>query len=204
MRDDIIKSRRYDPKIAGDELSLKISSYSTTARYLADRLKDKDSTVCELCCGIGISLIEFSSSFAKVIGVDADRSVIDHCRTNLTQAEVLNFELLTGDVNSKSLLKIINADIVLYDIPYWSSHDGKVNPSEQNPNLKELINNIQKSITKDIVIYTPSHMTYEDVSEEVGVCEFLEVWLNGKHDRNFIFLGSLVHTIGKTRVDISG
>lgn len=202
MRDDIIQSRKYDSKIAGDELSLKISNYSTTARYLADRLRSKGVTVCELCCGVGVSLVELAPSFDKVIGVDNSRLVIDDCRANLENAGILNFELLTGDVSSKSLLKSIKADIVLYDIPYWSSHSGKVNPTKQNPNLGELVTNIRELITEDIVVYTPNNITYKEIRDELGECEYLEVRLDGKHDRNFIFLGSLIKTIGETKIEL--
>ena len=203
MRDDIIQSRKYDPQIAGDELSLKISSYSTTARYLAGRLQGKGATVCELCCGVGVSLVELAASFDKVTGVDNSQLVIDDCRANLDYAGVLNFELLTGDVSSKFLLKSIKADIILYDIPYWSNHSGKVNPAKQNPDLGELITNIREFITEDIVVYASTNITYETIRDELGACEYHEVWLNGKHDRNFIFLGSLIQTIGKTKIELN-
>lgn len=203
MRDDIIQSRKYDPQIAGDELSLKISSYSITARYLADRLQGKGATICELCCGVGVSLVELAVSFDKVIGVDNSQLVIDDCRTNLEYAGVSNFELLTGDVSSRSLLKSIKADIILYDIPYWSNHSGKVNPAKHNPDFGELITNIREFITEDIVVYTPTYVTYEIIRDELGECEYLEVWLNGKHDRNFVFLGSLIQTIGQTKIELN-
>jgi ubiquinone/menaquinone biosynthesis C-methylase UbiE len=69
---DIIQTRNYNPRIAGDELSLKIASYPATAQYLANRLSGQGTTLCELCCGVGVSLIEFSKTFEKVIGVDND------------------------------------------------------------------------------------------------------------------------------------
>lgn len=203
MRDDIIQSRKYNPQIAGDELSLKISSYSTTARYLAGRLQGKGATVCELCCGVGVSLIELAGTFEKVVGVDNSQLVIDDCRTNLDQAGVINYELLTGDIGAKSILKNIQADIVLYDIPYWSNHSGKVNPAKQNPDLGELITNIREFITEDIVVYAPTYITYETIRVELGECEYNEVWLNGKHDRNFIFLGLLIQTIGETKIELN-
>ena len=203
MRDDIIQSRKYDPQIAGDDLSLKISSYSTTARYLADRLQGKGVTVCELCCGVGVSLIELAGTFEKVIGVDNSQAVINDCRANLNHTGVTNFELLTGDAESKALLKNIKADIILYDIPYWSNHSGEVNPAKQNPDLGELITNIREFITEDIVVYAPTYITYETIRDELGECEYHEVWLNGKHDRNFIFLGSLIQTIGKTKIELN-
>ena len=202
MRNDIIPNRGYDHNIAGDELSLKIASYPSTARYLAERLQHKGDTVCELCCGIGVSLLELSKSFSKVIGVDNDAEIIADCRQNLTQAGITNFELLCGDVSDRNLLTKIKADVVLYDIPYWSSHEGQVDPERQNPDLKQLITDISEVITSNIVIYTPTHMTYETAKDQLGDCDYVEVFTNGKHDRNFIFLGNLIEKTGISRIEV--
>lgn len=202
MRTEIIKTRGYSSDISGDELSLKIASYPVTARYLAERLKGKGDVACELCCGVGISLIELASVFQKVIGVDNSQSVINDCRKNLEHAGVTNFELLCGDVSSPELLAKLHAEVVLYDIPYWSAHSGKVDPEKQNPDLKTLITNIRKLITDRIVIYAPTHMTYTEIEALVGPCEFVRVYVNGKYDRNFIFLGDLVEQNGETVVEL--
>jgi 16S rRNA G966 N2-methylase RsmD len=202
MRNGIIQTRGYDQNIAGDELSLKIASYPSTARYLAERLKHKGDTVCELCCGIGISLLELSKSFNKVIGVDNDPNIITDCKQNLTLASIENYELLCGDVSDRDLLAKIKADAVLYDIPYWSSHEGRVDPERQNPNLKQLIADITEAITSNIVIYAPTHLTYESAKDTLGDCEYVEVYTNGKHDRNFIFLGGLIENDGRSRVEV--
>jgi len=201
MRDDIIQNRGYDKNIAGSELSLKIASYPSTARYLAERLKGKGDTVCELCCGVGISLLELSKSFSKVIGVDNDPGIIADCEKNLMQAGIENYQLLCGDVSDRNLLAQIKADIVLYDIPYWSTHKGQVDPEHQNPDLKQLVADIRETITSNIVIYAPTHMAYES-AQKLGDCEFIEVYTNGKHDRNFIFLGNLIASSGKGRIEV--
>lgn len=202
MREDIIQTRGYSSNISGDELSLKIASYPATARYLAERLKGEGDVICELCCGVGVSLVELSKSFTKVMGVDNSSTVIEDCKKNLERAGVTNHELLCGDISSRELLSKIQADVVLYDIPYWSTHSGKVDPERQNPDLQKLISNIREFITDKIVIYTPTHMTYEEVVEALGPCEFMEVYTNGKHDRNFVFLGELAQKDGVTKVEV--
>lgn len=202
MRNDIIQTRGYDQRITGDELSLKIASYPATARYLAARLKSHGGTVCELCCGIGVSLLELATFFHKVIGVDSDTAILADCKQNLIHAGVENYELLCGDVSDRQLLGKITADIVLYDIPYWSSHNGQVDPERQNPDLSKLVADIRELITSNIVIYAPTHMTYEDASRQLGTCEYLEVYTNGKYDRNFIFLGELIDKEGGSRVKV--
>lgn len=202
MREEIIDKRGYDEDITGSELSLKIASYPATAKYLARRLKGKGNTVCELCCGIGVSLIELAKSFDKVIGVDIDEVIIRDCKTNLKHANIRNFTLLLGDISDTSVLSKIKADVVLYDIPYWSDHAGKVDPAKQNPDLRKLITNIRSNITNDIVIYAPTHMTYESVAATVGICDYVQVFANGKHDRNFIFLGSLIEHEGASKITV--
>lgn len=202
MRNSIIQTRGYNKDIAGSELSLKIASYPRTARYLAKRLQEKGSTVCELCCGVGVSLAELSKSFNKIVGVDNDPAVIADCKQNLTRAGAANYELLCGDVSDTNLLTKIKADIVLYDIPYWSRHQGRVDPERQNPDLKQLIANIRRIITQNIVIYAPGHMTYADAKAQLGECDFVEVYVKGRHDRNFIFLGDLISKLGKSRVEV--
>lgn len=202
MRTDIIQTRGYDSNISGDELSLKIASYPATAIYLANRLKNEGSIVCELCCGVGVSLIELSKTFKKVIGVDNDPKVIEDCSKNLEHAGITNHEVICGDVSDPDLLSKIKADVILYDIPYWSTHSGKVDPEKQNPDLQKLVANIRSLITDKIVIYAPTQMTYEDVISALGPCEFVEVYTNGKHDRNFVFLGDLIKREGGSRAEV--
>lgn len=202
MRTDIIQTRGYNPDISGNELSLKIASYPATARYLAERLKNEGSIVCELCCGVGVSLIELSKSFKKVIGVDNDPQVVEDCGKNLEHAGITNYEVLCGDVSDPILLGKIKADVVLYDIPYWSTHSGKVDPEKQNPDLGKLITKIRELITDKIVIYVPTHMTYRQVTSALGRCEFVQVYTNGKHDRNFIFLGGLIGQAGESSIKV--
>jgi hypothetical protein len=110
--------------------------------------------------------------------------------------------LLCGDVSDRNLLAKIKADVVLYDIPYWSSHEGKVDPERQNPDLRQLITDITETVTPNIVIYAPTHMTYEEVRAKLGDCEYIEVFTNGKHDRNFVFLGGLIEKDGKYRIEV--
>jgi len=202
MRTDIITTRGYSSNISGDELSLKIASYPATARYLAKRLKSHGSTVCELCCGIGVSLIELAKTFDRVVGIDNDPKIVEDCRHNLRNAGAKNFELLCGDVSDRKLLSKLSADIVLYDIPYWSSHAGQVDPDEQNPDLMQLITNVRELVTDKIVVYTPTHMTYDEAKSILGPCDFTKVYTNGKHDRNFIFLGELIERVGENEIEV--
>ncbi|HSW81305.1 MAG TPA: class I SAM-dependent methyltransferase [Candidatus Saccharimonas sp.] len=203
MRTNIIKRRGYDPAIAGDELSLRIASPLITARYIANRLKNHGRTVCELCCGIGVSLIELAAAFENVIGVDNDTVVIENCKQNLARAGVTNYSLLCGDVSDRQLLGSLAADVVLYDIPYWSNHDGQVDAAGQNPDLAQLVANIRQLITGNIVIYAPAHMTYAEARAALGPCEFTKIYIDGRHDRNFVFLGALAEQNGERTIEIA-
>jgi methylase of polypeptide subunit release factors len=202
MRETIIKTRGYDQHIAGSELSLKIASYPVTAEYLAARLAGRGNSVCELCCGIGITLIALSKVFDRVIGIDNDLQIIKECETNLHSATVTNYSLLCEDISKPQIIENIKADIVLYDIPYWSDHGGKVNPERQNPDLEVLIGELRAHVTEDIVIYTPPSFSYDQAATLLGDCDFVQVMVNGEHDRNFIFLGELRERSGVTSVEL--
>ena len=201
MRDEIIKKRGYSDAIHGDNLSLTISSYPVVAEYLASRLAYRGDTLCELCCGIGVSLIEFSSHFEYVIGIDNDMSVIKLATKNLAEAGRENCKLVLGDVSDPEILSRIKADIVTYDIPYWSDHNGLV--KNQNPDLSEVVHLAQDHITDNIVIYAPPHTIYDDISKLFDRFEYQEVWIDGDHDRNLIYLGSTIEHNGKTKVEFS-
>ncbi len=200
MREEIIQERGYSEHIAGSELSLKIASYPATAQYLAERLTGKGRTVCELCCGIGVSLIVLAKQFEHVIGIDKSPDIIRECEVNLINAGVTNYTLSCNDISQPGALKGINADIVLYDIPYWSDHKGRVDPMMENPDLQTIVSTIQSEVTKDIVVYAPPYFTYEQAMDLLGECDFVKVMLNSKHDRNFIFLGNLSNQAGESTV----
>ena len=201
MRDEVIQKRGYTKSIVGDALSLEISSYPVTAKYLTKRLASYGDTICELCCGIGISLLEFSYAFDKVVGVDNDQQAIENAHNNLMKSGVKNYELLVGNVDDSDTLSKISTDIVAYDIPYWSDHQGSV--KHENPDLKNIVEMIRSEITQDIVIYAPPHMTREDIAQIIEKFEYQAVWLNGKHDRNFIYLGSLINSSEPDRISLS-
>jgi hypothetical protein len=149
-----------------------------------------------------MSLIELAPTFKTVIGVDNNPTIARDCELNLERAGVQNYDIIAGDINDPALLETIKADIVLYDIPYWSEHGGKVNPQQQNPDLASLVRAIRTKITNNIVIYAPPHMTYRDISLSVGDCEFIEIWLGDKHDRNFVFLGPIATDIGQSKITL--
>ena len=202
MRAKVIEKRGYSKSIKGDELSLKISSYPVTAAYLAERLAKNGDTICELCCGVGISLMEFSHHFDSVIGVDNDLQVIESARYNLQDAGVKNGELIEGDIEDPNILSTIRADIVAYDIPYWSEHGGMV--EYKNPDLKKIVDAIRATVSHQIVIYAPPHVSYGSIAELFDDFEYQQVWVNDKHDRNFVYLGSLIDRQGITKVSFTG
>lgn len=197
-REDIITARGYPAATQADELSLKISSYPVSARYLADRLSTKGKSIAELCCGIGISLIEFSDHFEDVIGVDIDEVVVKCARMNIAQAGKTNCQVRTADIRGVDVLKRIQTDIVAYDVPYWSEHGAAL--TQKNPSLRSVIELVREYITRNLVIYTPPHFPFEDMVGIAHEFEYQEVWINGVHDRNFIYLGALAEYHGRTKI----
>ncbi len=201
-RSQIIKKRKYRKNIKGSKLSLYISNYPIIVKYLAKRIGNKNKVLAELCCGIGVTLEYIGSSFKKLIGIDINKKILNQCAENLKQTKLLKkTTLIQENINNISTLKKIKADIVIYDIPYWSNH--KKNLKKKNPNLKTIIKKIKTHITKNILILCPPTYKYKTVRKQLGKCEFQEVYINNKHDRNHIYLGKLIKKQGITILSIS-
>ena len=146
---DIIKSRGYRKNIKGDKFSLYISNYPSNANYLSSRIGDPNLILAELCCSIGVTLEFLAPNFKKVIGVDIDKAVLDACRINLKEAGVYdNVEIIEGNICDENILGKIEADIVIYDIPYWYAHtqENKGDLLLKNPPLKDLILKLRNTL----------------------------------------------------------
>ena len=205
-RESIIKRRGYRKNIVGDKFSLYISSYSVAARYLKQRIENFNKILAELCCGVGVTLEYIADGFKQVIGVDIDKKILNQCEDNLKSAGLLQkTTLILGDINDDEILKKIKADIVIYDIPFWSPHEyeNQGDLTKKNPTLKSTIERIGKFITKDIVIFCSPKFDYELIKEQVGSCEFQKIFINGKYDRNHVYLGKLKQKDGITELKLS-
>ncbi|MFC1790615.1 class I SAM-dependent methyltransferase [Patescibacteria group bacterium] len=205
-REAIIKRRGYRKNIVGDKFSLYISSYPVAINYLRHRVGNPQKVIAELCCGIGVTLEHIASGFKKVIGVDIDKKVLAYCEENLRSAGLLQKStLILGDVNDGAVLEKIQADIVIYDIPFWSPHENKNQGdlTKKNPALRSTINRIGKFITKDIIIFCSPKFDYQLIKNRLGVCEFQKVYVNNKHDRNHVYLGELKKKDGITTLRLS-
>ncbi|MCL5435841.1 MAG: methyltransferase domain-containing protein [Patescibacteria group bacterium] len=206
-RDTLIAERGYSKDVAGDTLALYISNNPAAAQWLAKRIGDPDKTLLELCCGVGVTLQHLASVFKKVIGVDIDRQTLRACRENLTRRNLVRTaELILGDVRDVSLLKTLEADVVIYDIPYWYPQKyrkyGAQGEQRENPDLVGLVNNVRKFISKDIVVFAPKEMDYEYFKNILGKCEHVEIFINNKHDRNYVLFGDLIKKAGGHSVNL--
>ena len=200
-RGKLIKSRGYQKDTYGRQYDIYLSNFKVSAKYLADRIGDKNKIIAELCCSIGATTLELAKKFKKVIAVDIDKKALWSCELNLRKENLTEkVELIRGDVEDDKLLKNIKADIVIYDIPYWVPKvlkTGEINMNK-NPNLLNLIRKIRKYITKDIIIFAPPITNYEKVRNQLGLCEFEQIYINGRYDRNYIYLGNLLREKGIT------
>lgn len=200
-KEAIIAKRGYRTNIKGDQYSLYLSNYSVAAEYLAERLENKGKTLVELCCGVGVTMEAVASKFERIIGIEIDPEVLDFCRQNLQAAGITGkIELVQGDITDENILKMIKADVAIYDIPYWVSKelpDG-TNVLDKNPELDVMVKKIRNNITKSIVVFGPTYLTYDSVREKLGECEFQKIFINGRYDRNYIYFGNLVQRQGVT------
>lgn len=204
-RDSIIQRRGYRQDIAGDKFSLYISSYPVAIEYLNQRIEDSSKTLAELCCGVGVTLEHIAGAFQHVIGVDIDEQVLADCKINLQSAGLVQKStLVCGDINDEEILKQIKANLVIYDIPFWHPHEyeNRGDLISKNPSLNSTVEKIRKFITKDIVIFCSPNFDYDMICEQLGPCEFQKVIINGKHDRNYIYLGDLKQEEGITELKL--
>lgn len=203
---DIIEKRGYRENIKGDKFSLYISNYASNAKYLKSRIENSEFVLAELCCSVGVTLEYLAPGFKKVIGVDLDEDILKACKINLSESGVIcKTELIKGDVFDDNILKNIEADIVIYDIPFWHPHtqENKGNLINRNPPLKELIEKIQRNITTEIIIFSPPEWEFDYFFNELGILEYEEVFIDNKHNRNQIYLGELIKTKGKTKIELN-
>ncbi|MFD2589162.1 class I SAM-dependent methyltransferase [Croceitalea marina] len=201
----IVGQRGYRKNIKGDNFSLYISNYPCNAKYLKSRIGNPQLTLAELCCSIGVTLEYLAQGFKKVIGVDLDKNILEMCKTNLEESGfIAKTELICGDVFNDNLLKSIEADIVIYDIPFWYSHyqENRGDLVSKNPPLKKLIRKIEDYITLDIIVFSPPEWDYNYFKEQLGIIEFEQVFIEGKHNRNQIYLGDLIRKVGMTEIHL--
>jgi 16S rRNA A1518/A1519 N6-dimethyltransferase RsmA/KsgA/DIM1 with predicted DNA glycosylase/AP lyase activity len=204
-KESIIERRKYRKNIKGDAFSLYISNYPVAVEYLKKRIGNKKKTVAELCCGIGITLEYIGDAFNSLVGVDIDKHVLSACADNLKNVNLLSkTTLIQGDINDDNILKKVKADVVIYDIPYWSSHKllKKGNLTEKNPPLKTIIGKIRKFISNNIIILAPPAYNFKTVKNHIGCCEFQKVFIDGKYDRNHIYLGNLIEKEGIAQIKL--
>lgn len=204
--EEIISNRGYRKNIKGNKFSLYISNYPSNAKYLKSRIGNSNLTLAELCCSVGVSLEYLAPGFKKVIGVDLDKEILESCKINLIESgQMSKAQLIQGDVFDDNILKSIDADIVIYDIPFWYAHEQENQGDliNKNPPLNQLIDKIKTYITKDIIIFSPPEWKIEYIEKELGAVEFEQVFINGKHNRNQIYLGDLIKEFGKTKIELS-
>lgn len=197
----IIQKRGYPKEISGDKFSLYISNYPIIVEYLSKRVGNPNKTLVELCCGIGVTLMYLKNNFKKIIGVDIDKKILNYSSKNLKLVKLeKKSELICGDVNDLELFKRIKADVVVYDIPYWQEHEseGKGDLTKKNPELKSLVDKIKKYISGDIVIFAPPKYSYSLIKSQLGELEYEKIFINGKYDRNIVYLGNLKKKTGVT------
>jgi len=208
IRSTLIAKRGYQRNISGDAFSLYLSNSPIAAQWLAERIGDKEKVLLELCCGIGATLERVAPAFKYAIGVDIDAEILGACQKNLGRADLLErVDLIQGDVRDIDFLQNQKADTVIYDIPYWYpekySQYSSRKKEVKNPDLQKLVGTIRDFISHDIVIFAPPEMGYDFFKNAIGEHECVKVFINGKHDRNYIFLGELIQAAGETKIELS-
>jgi hypothetical protein len=58
-------------------------------------------------------------------------------------------------------------------------------------------------VTSNIIIFSPPEWSYEHFEKQLGVIEFEQVFIDGVHNRDQIYMGDLRKEKGKTKIEMN-
>ena len=190
-----MKSKKFSQKIYGDEDGIYMSCPEIISQHLAQKLVGYKTGV-ELCCAIGMTVIQLAKKMDYVYGIDMNENRIHAAIKNALLYEVEDkTKFIVGDVLDEGILKSIKADIAILD-PDWSAGSNKkehvFNMEMTQPNMKELFYKVKENITDNIVIRIPNTFSFKTL-EALGKCEIENIiWDNQIKFKYAFFSNSIV------------
>lgn len=180
-REEIIARRRYDADIHGSTEDLIIASPTSCAAYVADKIAKPGVRIAEFCCGIGITTLACAKRGEFVYGIDASDDCVQATRANLRAADIGEdmFVLATADISDPAAYDGIQADIAMYDIPYW------YDKLDQNPDYAFVVDQILDKVCSRLIVFSPPGF----VPPHDGAFVRESIIANDKPDRDLLFYG---------------
>lgn len=174
-------NKKFSKEIYGDVDGIYMSCPEEVSKHLAEKLSCYKTGV-ELCCALGMTVIQLAKKMEYVYGIDMDENRINAAIKN---SELYNVrsktEFILGDVLDENILRNIKAEVAVLD-PDWSIGENKKNHvfdlEMTQPNMKELFYKVKENITENIVLRIPKTFSF-DTLKVLGNCEIENIiWDN--------------------------
>ena len=162
-----MNTNKFSKEIYGDTDGIYMSCAEVISEHLAKKLA-KYKTGVELCCALGMTVIQLAKKLEYVYGIDMDKERIVSAKKNAQLYGVQNkTEFIQGNVLDENLLKNIQAEVAILD-PDWSAGDNKKEHVAElemtQPSMKDMFFKAKKNITHNLVLRIPNTFTFETLS----------------------------------------
>ena len=190
-----MNENKFSKEIYGDADGIYMSCPEVISKHLAEKLA-KYKTGVELCCALGITVIQLAKKLVYVYGIDMDTDRIISAKKNAQLYGVQNkTEFIQGNVLDETLLKSIQAEVAILD-PDWSAGSNKkehvADLEMTQPSMKDMFFKVKKNITHNLVLRIPNTFTFETLSI-LGKCEIENIiWDNRVRFKYAFFADDIV------------
>ena len=168
-----MNGNKFSKEIYGDADGIYMSCPEAISEHLAEKLA-KYKTGVELCCTLGMTVIQLAKKLDYVYGIDMDTERIISAKKNAQLYGVQNkTEFIQGNVLDEKLLKNIQAEVAILD-PDWSAGSNKkehvADLEMTQPSIKDMFYKVKEHITHNLVLRIPNTFTFDTLSV-LGKCE---------------------------------
>ena len=190
-----MNENKFSKEIYGDTDGIYMSCPEVISEHLAKKLA-KYKTGVELCCALGMTVIQLAKKLEYVYGIDMDKERIVSAKKNAQLYGVQNkTEFIQGNVLDENLLKNIQAEVAILD-PDWSAGNNKkehVADLEMTPpSMKYMFYKAKEHITHNLVLRIPKTFTFETLNV-LGKCEIENIiWDNRVRFKYAFFADDIV------------
>lgn len=174
---------KFSEEIFADSDAYYMSCPEIVSKHLANRVSNYNSAI-ELCCAVGMTVIQLAKKIDNVIGIDMNKERIQNAIQNAKLYSVSDkTHFIEGNVLDEYLLNKQSAELAILD-PDWSftgsnKNDHVSDISSTQPDLRTLFNLTKKHITSNIIVRIPKTFTFETISE-LGPCKIENIFFDGK------------------------
>lgn len=174
---------KFSKQIFADPECFYVSCPETIGEHIARKLS-RFRTCVELCCAVGMLLVQLAKVMDKVYAVDIDRQRIEFAKKNAALYGVgKKIEFIQGNVLDEELYETLSAEVAIID-PSWrrlplEDSQKAQNVDETYPNMRKMVELTRKHITKNFVSRIPTNFTFETL-KDFGPCKIENVIWEGR------------------------